>query len=228
MISTGAVDRVAARVLSVNVVHAEVPDVLGDLEFTAIDKRPVPGRVPVRTLGVDGDRQVDTRNHGGRDKAVYAYAREDLDWWSGELGRDLTGGCFGENLTTAGVELTGAVIGERWRVGEGGLVLEVASPRIPCRTFQGWMGEARWVKRFFAHGATGAYLRVVAEGTVAADDRVEVLDRPAHGVTVGEVFDVQSADPTRLRMLLDGQPDVAEDLATAVRRTLEARARTPG
>lgn len=214
-----------AQLLSVNVVHAVIPDVLGDLDETAIDKRPVAGRVPVHRLGVAGDRQVDTRNHGGPDKAVYAYAREDLDWWQRELDRPLANGVFGENLTTVGVDVTGAVIGERWRVGDDGLEVELAMPRIPCRTFQGWLGEARWVKRFFAHGASGAYLRVTQEGTAAAGDEVTVVHRPDHGVTIGEVFDLQQADEARLRLLLEGAPGIAEDLAFAVRRRLAARAR---
>lgn len=175
-----------ARLLSVNVVHAEVPDRIGDLPTTAIDKRPVSGRVDVHPLGVSGDHQVDTRHHGGPDKAVYAYAREDLDWWAAELGRDLANGCFGENLTTQGLDITHAVIGERWAIGDDGLVVEVAMPRIPCRTFQGWMQEPRWVKRFFAHGAPGAYLRVVTPGSVAAGDVITVLDRPPTGLTIGE------------------------------------------
>jgi len=215
---------VPARVSSVNVVHAVIPDVLGDLDTTAIDKRPVPGRVHVRRLGVAGDSQVDTRHHGGPDQAVYAYAREDLDWWAGELGRELTGGCFGENLTTVGLDVTGAAIGERWQVGDDGLLLEVTMARIPCATFQGWMGEPRWVKRFFAHGAPGAYLRVIGEGTAAAGDAMSVASRPQHGVTVGEVFDLQHADDERLRSLLD-EPSLADDLDAAVQRTLKARAR---
>ena len=214
-----------AQVRSVNVVHALVPDVLGDLPMTAIDKRPVEGRVPVRRLGVDGDAQVDTANHGGPDKAVYAYAREDLDWWEGELGRELGGGCFGENLTTEGLDVTGAVIGERWRVGDDGLVVEVTMPRIPCRTFQGWLGEAHWVKRFFAHGAPGAYLRVVCDGTAGAGDRVTVEERPDHGVTVLDTFDLRATDEQVLERLLRSYDRVAPDLESAVRRDLAARRR---
>lgn len=220
-----SVAAVPARLESVNVVHAVIPDVLGDLDTTAIDKRPVDGRVAVHHLGVQGDQQVDTESHGGPDKAVYAYAREDLDWWSAELGRPLTNGCFGENLTTSGLDVTGAVIGERWEIGEDGLVVEVAMPRIPCRTFQGWMGEPRWVKRFFDHGAPGAYLRVVSEGTVAAGDEIHVVERPDHGVTVVDTFDLRLTAEDRLRLLLNAHPDPADDLVTAVERNLAARAR---
>jgi len=216
---------VPAALASVNVVHALIPDVLGDMEMTAIDKRPVEGRVAVRRLGVEGDTQVDTANHGGPDKAVYAYAREDLDRWEHELGRELGNGCFGENLTTVGLDVTGALIGERWSIGDDGLVVEVTMPRIPCRTFQGWLGEAHWVKRFFAHGAPGAYLRVVSEGTAGAGDRVTVLDRPPHGVTVSDTCDLRATDEAVLERLLHSYDRLAPDLQSAVRRDLAARRR---
>jgi MOSC domain-containing protein YiiM len=214
----------SAHLLAVNVVHDLVPDTRGDMDRTGIDKRPRAGRVAVHPLGVDGDVQYDRRHHGGRDQAVYAYAREDALRWAAELGYEVTPGRFGENLTTVGLEVTAAVIGERWAVGEDGAVLEVSCPRIPCRTFQGWMDEPHWVRRFTEFGAPGAYLRVVEEGTVGAGDPVRVLDRPAHGVTVGEVFRVRGTDAARLERLLE-QPDLAPDLVHAVRRDLAARAR---
>jgi MOSC domain-containing protein YiiM len=212
------------QLLSVSVVHQLIPDGPGDLDRTAIDKRPVPGRVRVRALGVVGDVSYDRTYHGGLDRAVYGYAREDLDWWAGELGRELVNGQFGENFTTAGIDVTNAVIGERWRVGEDGVEVEVAMPRIPCATFQGWLAEPHWVKRFFAHGAPGAYLRVTAEGTTEAGDEIEVVHRPAHGVTLGEVFVKRDVDADRLLRLCD-EPGVAADLVEAVRRDLAARAR---
>jgi MOSC domain-containing protein YiiM len=219
----------SATVESVNVVHAVIPDVLGDLDTTAIDKRPVADRRAVDTVaGVAGDRIIDTEHHGGRDKAVYAYAREDLDAWAGELGRALPGGTFGENLTTYGVDLTQAVIGDHWQVGSEGLVLEIASPRIPCKTFQGWMDEPHWVKRFYAYGAPGAYLRVLSEGTVGAGDRIEVVHRPGHGVTISDTFALRLTSAAVLERLLDEQPDLEVTLAAAIRRDLAARARTPG
>ena len=209
------------RLLSVNVVHALIPDQRGSLDRTAIDKRPVDGRAAVRQFGVDGDLQYDRKNHGGPDKAVYAYAREDTDWWSRELGRELANGQFGENLTTAGLDVTGALIGERWRIGTDGLEVEVTMPRIPCATFQGWLDEPRWVKRFFAHGAPGAYLRVTGEGTAGSGDTVEVVHRPGHGVTLAEVFLLRDVEPDRLRRLLE-VPGLADDLLVAVRETLTA------
>ncbi len=230
MAAAGSVERVLARIAAVNVVKALVPDLRGDLDETAIDKRPVAERVAVRApgpagVGLAGDQVVDTRHHGGRDQAVYAYAAEDRDWWAAELGRDLAPGSFGQNLDTEGVDVTGAVIGERWQVGDDGLVLEVTSPRIPCATFQGFMNEPRWVKRFTDHGAPGAYLRVVGEGTVGAGDSVTVTDRPPHGVTVGDVFLIRRVATPRLQRLLDELPDLAPDLEDAVRRDLSARAR---
>jgi MOSC domain-containing protein YiiM len=221
---------VSGRVVAVNVVHALRPDPRGDLDETAIDKRPAAARIAVRApadgeVGLAGDQVVDVRHHGGRDQAVYAYAVEDRAWWAAELGRELGPGSFGQNLDTEGVDVTGAVIGERWQVGDDGLVLEVTSPRIPCTTFQGFMDEPHWVKRFTEHGACGAYLRVVSPGTVGAGDAVTVADRPAHGVTIGDVFRPRSVDADRLRRMLDEQPDLADDLVHAVRRDLAARDR---
>lgn len=217
------------RLLSVNIVHALIPDVRGDLDETAIDKRAVAGRVSVRpavegAVGLEGDQVVDVRHHGGADQAVYAYAVEDLRWWAEELGRELAPGSFGENLTTEGLDVTGAVIGEMWRVGRSGLVLEVTSPRIPCATFQGRMGEPHWVKRFTEHGASGAYLRVVQEGDAGAGDDIEVTHRPDHGVTIGDVFVIRRAPADRLLLLLE-MPGLNGELAAVARRDLAARAR---
>ncbi|MGZ4480528.1 MAG: MOSC domain-containing protein [Nocardioidaceae bacterium] len=207
---------------AVNVVHALVPDPRGDLDETAIDKRPVPGRVPVHALGAEGDQQLDTRHHGGVDQALYAYAREDAAWWAAELGYDVPPGRFGENLSTEGLDVTGAAIGERWRIGDDGVLVQVTSPRVPCATFQGWMDEPHWVKRFTARGAPGAYLRVLHTGTVGAGDAIEVVHRPDHRVTVGETLVLRRADEDQLRRLLD-DPDLGEKMAAAVRRDLAVR-----
>jgi MOSC domain-containing protein YiiM len=214
----------SAHVVSVNVVHALVPDTRGSLDRTAIDKRGQPGRVHVGPLGLAGDDQYDKESHGGVVQAVYAYAREDADWWADEFGYPITPGRFGENLTTAGLDVTGAVLGERWRIGDDGLVVLVTAPRIPCKTFQGWMDEPHWVKRFTDHGAPGAYLRVVAEGTVGAGDEIEIVHKPDHGVTIGEVFVIRRADPDRLRRAVD-DPSVEVEMADEIRHDLEVRAR---
>ncbi len=160
-----------------------------DAPTTGIDKRPVE-RVDVRDpgpkhgglgSGVVGDTIGDRRHHGGRTQAVYAYAREDLDWWSAQLGQPLRDGMFGENLTTVGVDCTTARIGEVWRVGSA--VLRVEVPRIPCRTFADHMALPRWVRRFTEAGRTGAYLSVLEPGTIRVCDQV-VVERPDHDVTL--------------------------------------------
>ncbi|MCW2567018.1 MAG: domain containing protein [Mycobacterium sp.] len=207
------------RLLAVSVVHALIPDTSGNVEQTAIDKRPVAGRVAVRALGVDGDTQSDTKHHGGPDQAVYAYASEDAAWWAAELDRTMEPGCFGENLTTSGVDVTGAVIGERWRIGTAEFA--VRSPRIPCVTFQAFWGVPRLVKRFTAHGAPGAYLAVLTDGEVGAGDAIEVVDRPAHGLTIGDFFRGWTTERELLPRVADC-PDVP-----AVRRD-RARAKLAG
>ncbi|WP_434741324.1 MOSC domain-containing protein [Micromonospora sp. SH-82] len=184
---------------------------------TGIDKRPVGGRVALHTEGVIGDFIGERAHHGGPEQAVYAYAEEDAAWWSADLGRDLTPGCFGENLTTSSVDVTGAVIGEQWLIGSA--LLQVTKPRTPCRTFAGFWGVPDLIKRFTARATPGAYLRVLREGEVGAGDPVQVVARPDHGVTVGEVFRAVSGEPELLPRLLDA-PELPESVAAKVRRRL--------
>ena len=129
------------------------------------------------------------RNHGGPDLAVYAYAREDLDFWAAELDRPLPDGVFGENLTTEGADVNGALIGERWRIGMA-VVLEASLPRVPCGTFQAWLALAGWIKRFTLAARPGSYFRVVEEGEIQAGDQIEIVHRPDHDVTVALTFRV--------------------------------------
>ncbi len=181
---------------------------------TSIDKRPLDGSVRVRRLGLDGDEVSDTRHHGGPDQAVYAFAREDLDAWEVRLGREIRDGQFGENLTTEGIDVNEAELGERWRVGS--TVLEVASFRTPCNEFKNWMGmsgydRTAWVRRFTAEHRSGPYLRVVEEGALAAGDAIEVVHRPGHGVTVTMMFKAFTTERSLLPELLrvDGLVDEA-------------------
>lgn len=174
-----------AELLAVCRVHVLHPDA-GPVGVTAIDKRPVEGRVKVRPLGLYADLQADRANHGGLDQAVYAYAQEDADHWSAELGRDVVPGLFGENLRTRDLDVNRSVIGERWRVGSA--LLEVTQPRVPCQTFGRRLGEQRWVRRFTQANRTGAYLRVIENGDLGAGDTVDVVQRPAHGVTIADWF----------------------------------------
>ncbi|SDQ04873.1 MOSC domain-containing protein [Quadrisphaera sp. DSM 44207] len=198
-------------------VHRLLPDP-GSVGVTAIDKRPVAGPVGVRALGLYGDVQADRKDHGGADKALYAYAEEAARAWEDELGREVVPGLFGENLRTAGLDVDGAELGERWRVG-GRVLLEVTMPRTPCATFGRRLGEQHWVRRFTERGLPGAYLRVLQRGSVTAGDAVEVVHRPGHGVSVAGFL----ADPARhaarvLALAEEGAVDVAADVLAVARR----------
>ncbi|MGB2922724.1 MAG: MOSC domain-containing protein [Mycobacterium sp.] len=204
-----------ASVLTVNTAPAVVD--LGALR-TGIDKRPSAEPLAVRApgprkgglgSGVVGDSIGNSRHHGGDDQAVYAYAREDLDDWQSRLGRDIGNGMFGENLTTSGVNLTDCLVGERWAVGDDGLVLEVTSPRTPCKTFSTWLGIPGWIKTFTATAIPGAYFRVIEPGTMRAGDRIQIIERPDHPVTVGVVFRALMLEPALMPTLVaaDALPD---------------------
>jgi MOSC domain-containing protein YiiM len=189
-----------ARVISVST------GLVDDLEIGGRPGRSAIGKLPreaawLGTLGLAGDEQGDHEHHGGRDQAVYAYAREDLDWWVERLGRELRDGLFGENITTAGLDITGAAIGETWRM--GGATVQVTSARIPCVTFRSWMDEPHWVRRFAQAGRPGAYLRVLSEGPVRAGDAIDVLSRPAVQVTVAESMRAFYGDTAIMRRLLE-------------------------
>jgi MOSC domain-containing protein YiiM len=189
-----------AKVVSVNVGAQRDVEWFGRVVRTAIWKDPVDGRVAVLGVNLDGDDQADRRVHGGPDKAVYAYSVEDYAWWA-EQGDDVGPGTFGENLTTEGVDLSAAVIGERWRIGT--VELEVAQPRQPCFKLGIRMGAAEFKDRFAEADRPGAYLRIVTGGDVGSGDAIEVLDRPDHGLTVLDIVHA-AADPTpeRLEALL--------------------------
>jgi MOSC domain-containing protein YiiM len=207
---------VSARVISVNRGPEDDLLVAGKPARSAINKQPVPGRVAVGLLGLTADACADKENHGGRDQAVYAYAREDLDWWTEQLGRELRNGLFGENITTAGLDISAALIGEVWQLGE--VVVQVTAPRIPCVTFQSWMDEPHWVKRFAAGRRPGAYLRVLREGSVGADDELTVRSRPDVAVTVAESMAAFYGDREIMKRLLavEGRGDKWDEIGTAV------------
>lgn len=216
-----------SSVLTVNIAHPRVnPDT--QKKPTGIDKRPTDAAVEVRApgpmrgglgSGLVGDLVSEQKHHGGDDQAVYAYAREDLDAWEAELGREIGNGVFGENLTTAGIDVTNAVIGERWRVGDDGLVLEVTRPRTPCRTFAAWLEIDGWMKTFTRRAVPGAYLRVITPGTVRAGDGISLLERPDHAVTIGLVFRAMMTDASLLPALL-----VADALPEPLKQKARRRA----
>jgi MOSC domain-containing protein YiiM len=207
---------VTARVVSVNTGRERDAQWAGRLKRTAIDKRPVPGPVAVGKLGLAGDEQADKQDHGGYEQALYAYAREDLDWWVERLGRELPGGVFGENITTAGLDITGGLIGEVWRLGSA--VVQITSPRIPCVVFAGWLDEREWVKRFGEAGRVGAYLRVLEEGQVSVGDPVDVLSRPATRVTIAESVRAFYGDVELMRrlVLVEGRSSKWDEIALSV------------
>ncbi|MGH3311465.1 MAG: MOSC domain-containing protein [Streptomyces sp.] len=216
------------ELLSVNVAtphRAPYTDAPGNL--TGIDKRPIAGPVRVTAPGqkgiggsaLAGDTIGDQHHHGGNDQAVYAFAREDLDSWEPGLGRDLTNGAFGENLTTRGLDVNDALIGERWLIGDD-VILEVNSARIPCSTFAGWLDERGWVKRFTDAGAPGAYLRVIQPGEVRGGDPIRIVHRPDHEVTVTFLFRALTIRPELLpRVLAAGDALHPEAHRKALRRT---------
>lgn len=201
--------RVTALVRSVNVgAGGPVP---GLRRQSGIHKHPV-DRIEVRDpgpkrgglgSGVVGDAIFSRKHHGGETQAVYAFAREELDWWGEELGRDLADGMFGENLTTGGVDVDAAEVGERWQVGSA--LLEVCGPRVPCATFAKHMGELRWVRRFAEHGRTGAYLAVREPGLIEPGDPITVLHRPGHGLTVPMFFRAAMGDTALAAVFLEAK-----------------------
>jgi MOSC domain-containing protein YiiM len=204
------------ELISVNVGRKRLVLYNGGPISTAIWKKPVDGRVEVRGINLAGDDQADRTVHGGVDKAVYAYSREDYDWWEGELGEPLEAGTFGENLTVGGIDPTAAVIGERWRVGS--VLLEVSEPRFPCFKLGIRMGDPRFLKRFALARRPGTYLRIVEEGELGAGDEIEVVSTPAHGVTIGQFTEAYLGSRDALVSLLE-----ADELGQGWREWIEQR-----
>jgi MOSC domain-containing protein YiiM len=214
-----------ARVITVNV-GKPAPNPHKDTSATGIDKRPTTEPVEVRDpgpkdtglgSGLVGDFIGDSHNHGGSDQAVYAYAREDLDDWQVRLDRELPNGFFGENLTTEGVDITTARLGERWRVGAG-VVLRVSGPRIPCATFRGWVGEVGWLRTFTKLARPGAYLSVVTPGRIASGDAIELIHRPDHDVTVQLTYRALTTSRELLPALLAAGDDLEDEVREMVER----------
>lgn len=209
----------AARLLSVNVaadLHAG--EKWSGAAGSGIDKRPFDGVRLLAADAVEGDRVMNRVHHGGTWQAVYAYAREDADWWEQQLGIPIGNGRFGENLTTAGLDITNALIGERWRIGAA--VVAVTAPRTPCRVLAGFWGRPGLIKAFTAARRPGAYLRIVEEGPVCADDPIEILDRPAGAASIAQAFACKTGDRTALGVLRatsDLAPDWREWLDTIAR-----------
>ena len=186
------------KLLSINVaaiIHHE--DWAGSVGKTGIDKRPKLGRVSLENDAVEGDQVLDTKNHGGKDQAVYAYAREDADWWEKEIGLEINNGRFGENLTTQDIDVTNAIVGEKWALGT--CILQVTMPRIPCKVFQGFWQRPNLIKEFTQAQRPGAYLKIIQEGYVSAGDDISVFDIPQHGITIKDLFMAKGGERSKIK-----------------------------
>ena len=207
-------------VLSVNVGGIREFNYHGRPAVSAIWKSPVSGRVAAQGVNLQGDDQADRNAHGGPDKAVYAYALEDTRWWEGELGRSLEYGEFGENLTTEGIDVTDALVGERWEIGSA--VFEVSEPRVPCWRLAVRMEDKLFPRRFTKVGRPGTYLRILIEGEVGAGDEVRVVERPDHDLTIGDVFRIYTRDQDDAERLLS-VPQISSSWQGWAERLLEKR-----
>jgi MOSC domain-containing protein YiiM len=209
----------APRVVSVNVGTAKTVEWHGRNVTSAIWKSPVDAPVVVEHLALHGDEQADLRVHGGPDKAVYAYSVDDYTWWSAQLGVTLGPGTFGENLTIADIDVSRAVVGQEWEVGDA--VLRVTQPRMPCFKLGMRMGDASFVDRFGAALRPGAYLRVVRPGRVRAGDAVIVGAPPAQGLTVRDIADAYAHHDGELVRRLATAPDVPPSWSEWAQHQLE-------
>lgn len=187
-----------AKVLSINVAkRIHTGEWTGSEGRTGIDKEPVSGHISFEKNGVSGDSVIDKKVHGGYDKAVYAYAIEDAKWWEEEIGRTLRYGSFGENLTTAGIDLNRSLIGERWSVGS--CILEVSEPRIPCRVFAGFWDRPTLIKEFTEAKRSGTYLRIINEGEICAGDEITVISKPSHQISVLDIFEAKAGNREKIK-----------------------------
>ena len=189
------------RVLSINVGQGREFVFNGRPAKSAIWKVPVAGRIAARGVNLEGDDQADREAHGGPDKALYAYAVEDLRWWEERVGRSLPCGHFGENVTTEGIEVNDALVGERWEIGS--TVLEVSEPRVPCWRLGVRMEDRKFPRRFIDALRPGAYLRIIVEGNVGAGDEIRVIGKPLHDLTIRNFFRIYySGDRDELQRLV--------------------------
>ncbi len=189
-----------AKIVSVNVGTPKEFEYKGRIAKSAIWKTPILGRVMARGVNMDGDDQADRKAHGGYDKAIYAYASEDLLWWGQQVGRALVYGEFGENITTQGIEVNDALVGERWEVGN--TVLEVSEPRIPCWRLGVRMNDKTFPRKFTQALRPGSYLRIIKEGDIGCGDKINVIERPDHDLSVRDVFRIYTKDHAEIERIL--------------------------
>ena len=190
-----------AKVLSINVGKPKHFDYKGRQAKSAIWKSPVTGKIIARGINLEGDDQADREAHGGFDKAVYAYAREDAEWWEQQVGRPIAYGEFGENLTTEGIEVNDALIGERWQIGS--VLLEVAEPRIPCWRLGVRMQDKSFPKMFTRALRPGPYFRIIQEGELSAGDKINIVEKPKHDLTLRDVFRIYTKNHDEAQRILN-------------------------
>jgi len=193
-----------AKVLSINIAHMVHEGAwTGSEGRTGIDKRPTSQPIKFENNEVAGDVVVDRKHHGGYDKAVYAYAREDAIWWEAQISKKLNNGAFGENLTTEGIDVNAALIGERWEIGT--VILEVSEPRIPCRVFAGFWDRSTLIKEFTDARRPGTYLRIIKEGEIKAGDEIKIIFKPEHEISIKDLFDAKSGERSKITALKELQ-----------------------
>jgi len=188
------------RVISVNVGQPRKLFLKGEIVETGIYKAPVQGRVAVRRLNLDGDRQADLTVHGGVDKAVYAYPAEHYEYWQEQFPEmDLPWGMFGENLSLTGLFEDTVHIGDQLQVGTARLM--VTQPRLPCFKLGIKFERDDIIKRFLASGRTGFYFAVLEEGEVAAGDAISVLHRDERQVKVADIVRLYREDKYNVELM---------------------------
>ena len=174
------------QLISINIGQKRAIENARKSGFTGIYKLPVITPVQVTENGLAEDVICDTKNHGGPDQAVYIYSQTDYQWWSKELGQQLSPGTFGENLTISELESASCSVGDRLHVGE--VILEVTAPRIPCSKLAARMGDPGFVKRYRAAERPGLYCRVIRAGWVKISDEASLERYPLETVTILEMF----------------------------------------
>lgn len=190
------------KVLTVNITNVvHEGEWTGSEGKTGIDKREAIGPIKFANDEVSGDVIVDRNHHGGYHQAVYAYAREDADWWEREIGQTIANGRFGENLTTNGIDVNQSLIGERWRIGT--TILEVSQPRIPCRVFAGFWQRPTLIKEFMASGKPGTYLRIIQEGEISAGDAIEIISKPNHAITIADLYAAKNGERSKVEEIAE-------------------------
>jgi len=196
-------NQTAAKLVSINVGTPREFEYKGRTAISAIWKSPVAGRVAAKGVNLEGDDQADREAHGGFDKAIYAYAAEDLQWWEQQIEQDIEHGQFGENLTTEGIDVNNALVGEHWQIGS--TVLEVSEPRIPCWRFGVRMNDKTFPKKFTQALRPGSYLRIIQEGDVGTGDEVKIIEKPTHDLTIKDIFRIFTKNRDEAGRILEAE-----------------------